>query len=146
MATYTIDWLPDQKVLMAKLAPEFDVHRDIVEFSAKLVSLLAEADQRVPFIFDMTEFNMTFPDMVSAMADLTRGDIAAWRHENLKELLIVSEQSMMQIGADALQRTQYGKLHSWYFPKLSDALDYLSLIRGNKTSKSESESEPKSES
>src|SRR5688500_15221605 len=125
MPTYQIEWMTENKVVRARLEPEFDVRRDIEEFSAKLTSMLEQAESPVSLLFDMTTFNMTFPDMVSAMADLTRGDVAAFRHAKLKELLIVSPQSLMQIGADALQRTQYGKLKSWYFNNLEEAHQYL---------------------
>jgi hypothetical protein len=130
MATYQIDWMHEKKVIQAKLEPDFDVRKDIDEFSTKLNGMLDQAETPVSFLFDMTDFNMTFPDMVSAMADLTRGDVAAFRHPKLKELLIVSEQSLMQIGADALQRTQYGKLRSWYFNNMEEAREYLRLMGG----------------
>jgi hypothetical protein len=130
VAKYQVDWEADKRTILGKLAPDFDVRTDMEALSKRMVELLEQAEKPVSFLFDMTEFNMSFGDMVSAMADLTQGEQAAWRHNNLKELLIVSEQSMLELGTEALRRTQYGKLRSWFFSTMDEARQYLQLTQG----------------
>lgn len=130
MVHFQVDWEADKRTILGKLSPEFDVHRDTEALSKRMVELLEQAEKPVSFLFDMTDINLSFGDMVSAMADLTKGEQAAWRHNNLKELLIVSEQSMLEMGAEALRRTQYGKLRSWFFNNMEEARQYLLITGG----------------
>lgn len=129
MTKFQVDWEADKRTILGKLSPDFDVRTDMEALSRRMVELLEQAEKPVSFIFDMTGFNMSFGDMVSAMADLTKGEQAAWRHNNIKELLIISEQSMLELGAEALRRTQYGKLRSWFFSNMEEARQYLQLTQ-----------------
>lgn len=130
MAKFQVDWEADKRTILGKLSSDFDVRTDMEALSKRMVEILDQAEKPVSFVFDMTAFNMTFADMVSAMADLTKGEQAAWRHHNMKELLIISEQSLMELGAEALRRTQYGKLRSWFFSNMDEAREYLQLTQG----------------
>jgi hypothetical protein len=130
VSKFQVDWEADKRTILGKLSPDFDVRTDMEALSKRMVELLEQAEKPVSFLFDMTEISMSFGDMVSAMADLTKGEQAAWRHNNLKELLIISEQSMLELGAEALRRTQYGKLRSWFFSTMDEARQYLQLTQG----------------
>lgn len=125
MSSFDISWLPYEGVVFGKFCAGFDFRTDLNASARQLTYALNQAGAPVPYVFDITELDMTFGDLVAAMAEMTRGDIPAWRHPNLKELVVISKQSMARIGTDALKQTQYGKLRASVFHNVGDALRYL---------------------
>jgi hypothetical protein len=129
MSSFEIHWLPNEGLVFGKFCTEFDFRRDLNASAHQLTRALDQAGGPVPYILDITDLEMSFGDMVSTMAELTRGDLPAWRHPNLQELLVISQQSVARIGTDALKQTQYGKLRASIFHSVGDAIRYLRAKR-----------------
>jgi hypothetical protein len=147
METFDIDWLPDaQPIIYGKLMPDYNVRRDTPAASQRLIALLQSTRRRVPYILDMTSVKMTFSEMIGAMAMLTKGDLAAFAHPKLQEIIIISEEPLIRMGANALGQTQYGGRRAAVLPCLDDALLYLHakarIIAAARAAGTSSESEP----
>lgn len=129
MRKFVVDWLPGEDVVYGRVLAEFNIRADLADASARLGQILDTAGRPVAYIIDLTEFNMSFGEMVMAMAELTRGDLGVWKHHNLKEIIVVGDKPMFKLGANALRQTQYGKLRAAVFTCMDDALRYLRAKR-----------------
>jgi hypothetical protein len=125
MSSFEIHWLPNENLVFGKFCAEYDFRRDSSASARQLIRALDQAGKPVAYIMDISDLNISFGDMVATLAELTRGDIPAWRHPNLREMLVISRQSVARIGTDALKQTQYGKLRASIFHTVGDAIRYL---------------------
>src|SRR6185295_14856525 len=122
MSTYNIDWMPGEDFIFGKIYPEFKVLQDTPPSSKRLLELLLASDHPVPYLLDLTEIRMNFGEMVQAMGLLTRGDLASFVHPNLSQLIVVSTDNMIKIGAAALGQSQYGGRRAIVVPSMQDGL------------------------
>jgi hypothetical protein len=88
--------------------------------------MLDQASEPVPYILDLTELKTSFSDMVFAMGELTH-EGAVWRHPNIKEMVVITQSSMVKIGTDALRQMQYGGVKTFAAASLTEALLHLGV-------------------
>lgn len=128
METFTVNWLPQSNIILGKTLSSFETRRDLKEAACLLNNLLDQASQPVPYILDLTEIKMDFGEMIFAMADLTHGESAVWRHPMLKELIVITGSSMIRLGANSLRQMQYGNLKTAAFATLNEAYQHLGYV------------------
>jgi hypothetical protein len=125
MERFRIDWLPGEPIILGKMHPDYNVRKDTPAASKWLLRMLESTDQPVSYVLDLSEVNMSFGEMVGAMGLLTRGDLASFSHPKLGEIIIVSTDPLIKIGANALGQTQYGRRRAAVMRSLDDALRYV---------------------
>jgi hypothetical protein len=125
MSTFTIDWLPGERIILGKIFRDYNAVRDTKAASVRLLTLLQSSDSPVPYLLDLTEIQMTFGEMVQAMGLLTRGDLAAFVHPKLKQIVIVSNEALIKLGATALGQAQYGGRKAQVVGSVAEGLNYL---------------------
>jgi hypothetical protein len=125
MERFRIDWLPGEPIILGKMNPDYNVRKDTPAASKRLLKMLDSTDQPVAYVLDLSEVSMSFGEMVGAMGVLTRGDLAAFSHPRLTEIVIISSDPLIRIGASALGQTQYGRRRAAVMRSLEDALRYV---------------------
>jgi hypothetical protein len=126
MDTFQIEWLPGSGIVHGKILPDFPIRRDVREAGNMLRVMLDQAKEPVPYILDVIEIRMDFGEMIYAMADLTKGEGAVWRHPMLKEMIVITNSSMVRLGVNSLRQMQYGGLKTAAFSTLEEAFKHLS--------------------
>ena len=125
MQRFRIDWLPDERIILGQMSANYNMRKDTPAASKLLLKILESSDQPVPYVLDLSEVTMSFGELVGAMGVLTRGDVASFTHPKLSEIVIVSSDPMVRIGANALGQTQYGRRRAAVVRTLDDALRYI---------------------
>lgn len=125
METFIVDWLPGKRVIQGKTLATFEVRRDLKEAARLLNDLLDQAVEPVPYVLDLIELKIDFSGMIFAMADLTHGEGAVWRHPKLRELVVITGSSMVRFGVNSLRQMQYGNLKTAAFMTLEEAYQYV---------------------
>jgi hypothetical protein len=126
MDTFRIGWLDGERILLGKILAPFQMRANLDEAARRLGEMLDQASEPVPYILDLAELKTSFGDMVFAMGELTH-EGAVWRHPNIKEMVIITESSMVKIGADALRQMQYGGVRTYTAVSLKEALLHLGV-------------------
>jgi hypothetical protein len=125
MEPFRIDWLPGEHILLGTMDRSYNVRKDTPTAAKQLIRMLESSEQPVPYVLDLSEISMSFGEMVGALGVLTRGDLASFAHPKLSELVIVSTDPLMKIGANALGQTQYGRRRAAVVRSLEEALRYV---------------------
>lgn len=117
--------LPGEPIILMKLHSTFSVAKDTAASNASLLELLETANEPLYLVIDVTELKISFSDMVGGMATLTKGEMAVFKHPNLKQIVAVTTSDMIALGAKALGQSQYGEVMAKTFPTLDEALAYV---------------------
>lgn len=125
---FDIHWLPGEQIILECIHPDFSIKDDTIPGNQATVAILDTAADCVPYVLDLTELRITFSDLVGALAEMTRGEAPATRHPNLRELIIVTQNPILKLGAKALTQDQYGKVPTHVFPTREEALAYARSI------------------
>ncbi len=123
--SFEITPLPGEPIILTKLYSTFSVARDAAASNARLFELLDAVGEPHYLIIDAADIKISFSDMVSGMAALTRGDMAVFKHPSIKQIVAVTTSDMLSLGAKALGQSQYGEVMARTFPTLDEALAYV---------------------
>lgn len=77
------------------------------------------------YISDTTRAKWNFGDMIQAMAASAGRDISFLKNPHLKEIIVVTDSSLIQMGVSALGQEQYGMVKAKTVPTLEAALEYI---------------------
>lgn len=115
---------PDEPIVIFKPGSSFSVSDDLQPAVQQLVDILDSSGQPMVYIADIRELNMSFADMVNILGFVTRGELNAFRHPNLHEIIVVTSSNIASLGAQALGQQQYGGFNAQVFEDMDTALDY----------------------
>jgi hypothetical protein len=133
MTTHTIDWIPNERIMYGRVFSGYDVRRDTPAASRRMVELLQAADRPVPYILDLTELGISFSELMDGMSRLNRSEVGAFVRPKLAELIVVSEQTVIRLSADALMQAKLGVRQAQMFATAGDALAYARQKYGTKS-------------
>lgn len=123
---FKVEMLPDEPIVLVSVTEPFDLKADIHAFVDDLLSALDRASQPVYEVMDVRALKLSFSTIVDALALTTRSDSVKRidKHPKLKAWIIVLDNDLLRIGANALGQDQYGGKAVPIFPTLEQALDY----------------------
>lgn len=120
---YRIQHVPDEPIFIVYFDNPFDVRTDIPELSIQLNAIFDAADQPLWNITVATDLQISFGQMVEGLALMTRGELSAMNHPNIAGRVIVVNQSLIRLGAEALTQTQYGGFKLFLAERVDQALE-----------------------
>jgi hypothetical protein len=123
MTYYDIQWLPGENIILEHLPHDFDIAR-IWPSTEVSIRFLDQAPAPVPYILDLTDFQITFSDLVQVLASMVNDHPDMYSHRSLKELCVVTHSDVIRLGANALSQAQYGGVRTRVFRTLDEALAY----------------------
>jgi hypothetical protein len=124
MNDYDIRWLPGEQIIVERIPAEFDLGTDSEPSTQAALGCLDAAGEPVPYVLDVREMNLSFGEMVAAMAAMTRGEMVAYTHPMLKELIVVTTNTVYKLGAAALAQEPINRVKVKVFDSLDEALEY----------------------
>jgi hypothetical protein len=128
MTDYDIRWLPGEQIIVEHIPFDFSLEADMEPSTLATLGCLDAASVPVPYVLDVRQMNLSFGEMMEAMAAMTRGEMAAYTHPMLKELIVVTTNAVYKLGAAALTQEQYNKVKVRVFDSMDDALEYARSI------------------
>jgi hypothetical protein len=123
---FRLEKLPDEPIVMVSIVEPFDVKADYVPFANELLGLLDQSSEPLFAISDSRSLKLSFGEMVSMLGIVTRGDESRRleKHPKIRAWLIVVENELLRMGANALGQAQYGGNAIPLFRTVEEALDY----------------------
>lgn len=77
------------------------------------------------YVSDTSKAKWNFSEMVQAMSTATGRGIGMLKNPHLKEIIVVTDSSLIRMGVSALGQEQYGMVRARTVPTLEVALDYI---------------------
>jgi len=118
------DLLPNEPIVVATMHEDFNFARDTPAAAQALSEILDSFHEPVYYVNDSRALKPDFSSLVTALAQVTRGDLAVFKHPNIREILVVTDSSLLALAAKALQQAQYGGMSASVYGSVDEALDY----------------------
>jgi len=77
------------------------------------------------YVSDTSKAKWNFGEMVQAMSSAASRGMNLLKNPHLKEIIVVTDSSLIQLGVSALGQEQYGMVRARTVPTLEAALDYI---------------------
>jgi len=122
---YSIEMLADEPVIVVRIEPEFKFERDlwaVHEDVARKARTIAAG--KVYRIMDFSALTITFSELQSVLYFETRGGPGSAADPRIRNVLVGSGE-MINMAADSLGQTQYGRINTPVFSTLNEALVYV---------------------
>src|SRR6185503_3369671 len=123
---FKIDKLPDEPILIVSAVEPFDFKVDYSPFVHELLGLLEQSPEPVFEITDGRTIKLSFGEMVSMLAIVTRSDDSKHleKHPKVRAWLVAVDNELLRMGANALGQAQYGGTAIPVFRTVEEALEY----------------------
>jgi hypothetical protein len=121
---YRIEKLPGEDIVVHTMTNLVSFEDNAPLMAHELIGLFDSLPDIVYYINDVKGMEVSFGDMVGALAMLTEDEMPVLRHKNIREVLIVTHGGMAAVGAKALGRAQYGSTPVSVFGTVDEALSY----------------------
>src|SRR5574341_623476 len=111
MPDFTIELLPDKPVIL-QTHYQATTREGDAEAEQQLRTILDSLDHPVFCVLDITRVKVEFSGMVQALSLVTRGksstSAGVFKHRNVRELVVICDSSLAEMGVKALAQLQYG--------------------------------------
>src|SRR5688572_11529236 len=107
---FTVEKLPKEPIMLVTFGETFSIKTELPSFSDQIQTIMDMSAEPLYNITDASKLKVSFGDMISVLAAMTRGQMAILRHPNTRKLIGVVGSDLTRIGAKALKQAQYGGL------------------------------------
>lgn len=124
LMTYQHTVLPDEPIVVVSINPDYLIARDMGQSTSDGRALLDSFEERVFWIIDVSQVKVNVNDVINASNQGTRGDEPLWHHPNIRELILITQNKLVQMAASGLNSLPFGNLEVKVFGLLDEALAY----------------------
>ena len=121
---YSIEEISGEPIITVTSFESFDLATDTARSIEDLIKVLDAQPIPVFYISDVRELRVDFSDMVGLLGGVTKGNRALFKHHNLREIIIVTDSKLVNLGAKSLGQKQYGNLPVSVFETPEEAFAY----------------------
>jgi len=122
---YSVEALADEPVIVVRIEPEFEFEQDLQAVHEDVArKARAIAASKVYRIMDFSALTITFSELQSVLYFETRGGPGSAADPRIRNVLVGSGE-MINMAADSLGQTQYGRIATPVFATLNEALVYV---------------------
>jgi hypothetical protein len=125
MSAYSVTLVPNMPVLHIKINDDYSVGDDMVPSFTAAKELLDTLDEPVYYLNEIGDIGVSFSDLVQLMGNATKGQLDILKHPMIKEIIVVSQHTLLQLGGRALAQKQYGRLTANIFGSVEEAWKYI---------------------
>lgn len=125
---FSVERVPDEPIIIMTILRRYDFEKDAPEAHTEVDRLLEEIEGRAYLITDYSQIDLTFSQLVVALGRATRGETGSASDPRIRQNIFVGEGEMVDLAAESLLQTQYGKLPVVVFPSLEKALTYVRAL------------------
>lgn len=118
---FEVERLENEPIISTKLIAPFDVENDVPAFYSAVDAAIKPQEEKVFVIYDIRQFNFSFTDMMTGMA-LSRTGIPGSASDPRLKIMVVGNQSLLQVGTESMKNDIYGNINVELFTDLDEAL------------------------
>ncbi|MBN2304760.1 MAG: hypothetical protein JXQ72_09805 [Anaerolineae bacterium] len=124
MATYTVQKLPDESIVIITTHEGYDPSQHVTEAAKAVNRVLDKVSGPVVFIQDLTSVKTDMDDIMVAADTTGRGDAAPFHHANIGEIITVTQDPILRRVFEGMQTDTYGNIKMVILDTLDEALAY----------------------
>lgn len=124
MPGYHLEKLPDEPIVISVLHEDWDIESELSQIITELTAVFDTASQPLYFISDIVEISVDMQGMIAAANLVTRGDGALFQHPNLKVVLVVTQNKMLELAAKGVNSEVFGFAPTQVFTNREETLAY----------------------
>lgn len=119
-----IERLPDEPIILVTIEQGYNMNREARETNEAISNLIGAGESGVYLIYDLRFLQMSFSDLVVALADNAQKSAGTASDSRLRPVVVGSGE-MIKLGNMAMQQEQYGGLKIPMFPTPEEALSFI---------------------
>lgn len=117
----SVEKLPDEPIVLVRFSNPFIANQDVPYLLQELSRVFDASPEQIFDITDSTGLETSFGEIVTALAEVTKGDHNPLRHPKVMGYAIVADSSLLQIGAQAIGQVKYGAISATVVKTLDEA-------------------------
>jgi hypothetical protein len=118
---YIISRLPNEKIIVADIYPDFNFNRDVPPMCVEIDKLIQPGEVGVYIIYDMLKRNLNFGDLVVGLAEHQGGRPGSLTDPRLKAVTVANGE-LVKMGNAAMGTDRYGNVEISLFEQFDEAL------------------------
>lgn len=129
MSAATVKKLPDEPIVIVSVSGSVADLSDSERDHAQMSSVLNAVSKPVFFIFDMSSAQIDVDNVLLGSRDAYFGAGATLKHPNIREVLLVSNNPLLELASKGLDSELFGNIKVQRFQTLDEALGYARAAR-----------------
>ncbi len=128
---FNVTKLPDKPVVVFEPEERFRLIKTLPKMIEDVTRVLDTLDTPVYYISDMRRAEISLDDIFLGMTQVVLGERPFLRHENIREVLIITANPMIKRIARGIGSGLYGEITVKVFPDRETALAYVDQQTGH---------------
>ncbi len=125
MKSYTLEKLPGEPIILGITNGTWEAEVDIPMWAEELYRILDSLDGLAFYIGDLRRGRpWTLDEAIRTASAVARGNKPVFHHPNVKEALIVTKDTLVNLGAKGLQSDIFGNVRIKVFGTIEAAFEY----------------------
>lgn len=110
--------------IVAHFGEQFDYNRDMPTLREEIADALDAQQEPVALVFDLVGAHLSSGDILEGTNVGGRSEKGVLRHEKAREILLVTQDTFLQLAAKGVNSFSFGFIKVRSFANLQEALDY----------------------
>jgi len=110
--------------VVAHFGDQFEYQRDMPPLREAIADELEARPEPVALIFDVKGVHLSSQDILAGADTSGRSEKGLLRHEKAREIILVTQDTFLQLAAKGVNSFSFGFIKIRSFPTLEQALDY----------------------
>lgn len=125
MANYSIERLLEEPIIIGIFHNTFSLKEDVDSYIGEVQALFDELGAGFFYVNDTRDLQVKiFQDLLVAVNKATRGLGSVLRHPGLKEYILITTDTLIQLSAQGLRSGIFGGIPVTVFESMEEALEY----------------------
>lgn len=125
---FSVEISDGEPIVIFQLKSGYKFARDISESQTVLDEAISQFNSKIVLITDFSNVSMEFSDMVIKLSEDTNGKPGSLSDPRIRRNVFIGNDDMVDLAAQSLQQTQYGKVDVMIFRDLDTALEFSRAI------------------
>ncbi len=125
---FSVETSNTEPIVIFHLKSGYQFARDISTSQTVLDEAISQFNSQVVLITDFSSVSMDFSDMVLKLSEDTNGKPGSLSDPRIRRNVFIGNDDMVELAAQSLQQTQYGKVDVMIFRDLDTALEFSRVI------------------
>ena len=121
---FSVEKLPNEPIMFTVLGDEYSIAADVEKTIAEIHRVLDTCTEKVYSITDITHLSFNATDVVYGANAVTR-QFQVLKHPKIIENIIITQNSIMKLAADGVNRPIFGNIKVQVFATAEEAFVYV---------------------
>jgi hypothetical protein len=121
----TVEKFPNEPIIIQTMSPDYQLRLEMPKVYPSLREILDQQAEPVFWVVNISAvLQITVEDLLIGTEMVAQGEKALYRHPNIREVLYVSTNPMIQLAVEGVRSDSFGNLKVLIFENLETALRY----------------------